>query len=185
MPGRILNRVTIYGLPDDIENFKNDILDKAHETELFGLSADFGDNIYIEDNELQFNTGGSYAENWLNQIKLQYPHLIFSLFWYDETNPPDYGFIDTDGAKTSIIDNREGFILASKLLRNFKLKLIRFSDIQRDQIKQWIIEPSFQLSASPNKIITLIYNDGNVYYVKAKYDEITQQLFPPENNCWY
>lgn len=159
----------------------------SSSTEIYSLgrSADFGDHIEFEDNELSFTTGGSYAETWFNQIKLQYPHLRFSLYWVNESEEPDYGYIDIDGSETGIIDNREGFIRAAKLLDHFRSKLISISNVQellqKGQIVRWLIEPHLQIMSSPNKIITFIKNNGEVLYVKAQYNPETQQIFPPVN----
>ena len=64
---------------------------------------------------------------------------------------------------------------------------ISFQDVinllQTGQTERWIIDPMLQPWAghpnSPNKIITLFGNNGMTYLVKARYDAITNQIFPP------
>ena len=56
--------------------------------------------------------------------------------------------------------------------------------LQQDEIERWEIDPLMQPLAgpptSPNRIITLIGKDALKWYVKAKYDPKTQQIYSPE-----
>ena len=164
----------------------NEIINLTTPDPSYGRMGDFGDRIEFEDNEMMFRTGRSYAEIWLNQIKLQYLGLQFSLFWTDETDPPDYGFVDIDGTEGYILDNRGGFILAAKLLQHFRRQFHSLSNVQRliqnNQIRNWYIEPHLQIISSSNKIITFIDNTGITFYVKAKYYYQTGQIFHPDTS---
>ena len=55
--------------------------------------------------------------------------------------------------------------------------------LQRNQIERYIIDPVLQPWAgppgAPNKIITMFGRNGLTYLVKARYDQQTNQIFPP------
>jgi hypothetical protein len=65
-------------------------------------------------------------------------------------------------------------------MHGLKVNFIPFEQIFKIQIANWIIDPVLQLyTKEPNKIITVFGTNGMTYLVKAKYDPMTNQIFPP------
>ncbi|CAN5887423.1 hypothetical protein BH23THE1_BH23THE1_34340 [soil metagenome] len=52
--------------------------------------------------------------------------------------------------------------------------------LQSGQIEKYVVDPSLQSSTgSQNKTVTLFGKNGITYLVRARYDEATNQIFPP------
>ena len=61
-----------------------------------------------------------------------------------------------------------------------KINFIPFSQVSSIQIQSYKIDPLLQpWSDKTNKIITLFDSNGTTYLVKAQYDPVTNQIFPP------
>lgn len=66
------------------------------------------------------------------------------------------------------------------IVNGLKVNFIPFSEIGTIQIDRYIIEPLLQPWAGPtNKILTIFGNNGMTYLVKAQYDPVNNQIFPP------
>ena len=66
------------------------------------------------------------------------------------------------------------------ILNNLKVNFIPFSQVNTIQIERYLIEPLLQVWASPpNKIITIFDINGMTYLVKARFDPVSNQIFPP------
>lgn len=69
------------------------------------------------------------------------------------------------------------------IVNDLKLRFIPFSQLSTIQIERYIIEPLLQPWAGPtntqNRILTIFGTNGMTYLVKAKYDQATNQIFPP------
>lgn len=69
------------------------------------------------------------------------------------------------------------------ILNGLKVNFIPFSDINTIQIERYIIEPLLQPWAGPpstqNRILTIFGKNGMTYLVKAKYDQTSNQIYPP------
>lgn len=60
-------------------------------------------------------------------------------------------------------------------------KVIPFEELAKIQITRWEINPIVQEWATPpNKIITIYDINGTSYMVKARHDQETNQLLPPQ-----
>lgn len=51
--------------------------------------------------------------------------------------------------------------------------------LRSGKVKSYAIESRLQMWTGNDSIVTLVDNDNNLYLVKARYDSITNQLFPP------
>lgn len=51
--------------------------------------------------------------------------------------------------------------------------------LSKNQIERWEIDPSIQNPAENNKILSFFGYNGTTYLVKARYDQATNQIFPP------
>jgi hypothetical protein len=69
------------------------------------------------------------------------------------------------------------------IVNGLKLNFIPFSEVSKIQIDRYIIEPLLQPwsgpPSSPNRIITIFAKNGMTYLVKAKYDQVSNQIFQP------
>ena len=75
------------------------------------------------------------------------------------------------------------------ILNGLKVNFILFSEISTIQINNYIIEPLLQpwagppgnspIGELPNRILTVFGKNGMTYLVKAKYDQINNQIYPP------
>ena len=75
------------------------------------------------------------------------------------------------------------------ILNGLKVNFIPFSELSSIQIDRYIIEPLLQPWAGPPgsssndelpyRIITIFGKNGMTYLVKAKYDQNSNQIFPP------
>lgn len=70
------------------------------------------------------------------------------------------------------------------IVNGLKINFISFEQItqmlQNNQVERYIIDPILQPWANPpNKILTMFGNDGTTYLVKAKYDQASNQIYPP------
>ena len=69
------------------------------------------------------------------------------------------------------------------IVNGLKLNFIPFSQVSSIQIERYIIEPLLQPWAGPpniqNRIITIFDKNGMTYLLKANYDPVSNQIFPP------
>ena len=69
------------------------------------------------------------------------------------------------------------------IVNGLKVNFIPFSQLNRIQIERYIIEPLLQPWAGPpstrNRILTIFGTNGMTYLVKALYDPVSNQIFPP------
>ena len=69
------------------------------------------------------------------------------------------------------------------ILNGLKVNFVPFSQLNTIQIDRYIIEPLLQpwagLPSSPNRIITIFGTNGITYLIKAKYDQSSNQIYPP------
>jgi hypothetical protein len=66
------------------------------------------------------------------------------------------------------------------IVNGVKVNFIPFSQINSIQIDRYLIEPLLQPWAEPpNRILTIFGKNGMTYLVKAKYDAVSNQIFPP------
>ena len=75
------------------------------------------------------------------------------------------------------------------IINGLRIAFISFSEVSQIQIVRYELNPYLQMYAtqlpyreavsSPNRIITLFGSNGLTYLVKAKYDPVSQQIFPP------
>ena len=69
------------------------------------------------------------------------------------------------------------------IVNDLRLEFIPFSQLNTIQINRYIIEPLLQPWAGPpstqNRIITIFGNNGITYLVKARYNQVTNQIYPP------
>jgi hypothetical protein len=200
MPNDILNRITVKGNPSDVARFEQYIqsrIDDTHSAE-FGTDVEFTEegNGYLE---FIMTTGQTPDMVWFNQIRAQFPMLKFTLFWTDQSETPNFGYIDKNNKQYEITGDTKHFILAAKIFDQYNkiqqqlttLDNVNFL-LQNEYIIRWEIDPSLQTWAvpsgnlpglrintnNPNKIITFYGREGQIYYVKARYDQNTNQILP-------
>jgi len=71
------------------------------------------------------------------------------------------------------------------IINGLQVNFISFQEVGQmlSQIERYILDPVLQpwagLPSSPNRIITLFNNNGITYLVKARYDRVSNQIFPP------
>jgi RNA recognition motif-containing protein len=75
------------------------------------------------------------------------------------------------------------------ILNGLKVPFIPFSEIKNIQIDRYVIDPILQPWAGPlaglssdkpaNRIVTIFGKNGMTYLVKAKYDQVNNQIFQP------
>ena len=78
-----------------------------------------------------------------------------------------------------IVNNNDSIIL-----HGLKVNFIPFEEIanllSQNQIERYIIDPSLQyLTIAPNVVLTMFRKNGLTYLVKARYDQRSNQIFPP------
>lgn len=73
------------------------------------------------------------------------------------------------------------------IINNIRVNIVPFEFITRmlanKQVERYIIDPMLQPWAGPpqsqNRIFTIFGKNGITYIVKARYDQVTNQIFPP------
>ena len=72
----------------------------------------------------------------------------------------------------------------SIIMNGLRVNFISFEEISnmliQNKIERYIIDPSLQyLTTNPNVILTMFGRNGLTYLVKARYDQVSNQIFPP------
>ena len=136
-------------------------------------------------------TGRSFRTYSLENIEQQLE--IFSGRMTPTINPNDEGFNNPESSDNLHQKSYETLVkrlynlsveMPEFLIVNgLKLNFIPFSEVSSLQIERYIIEPLLQPWAgppsSPNRIITIFGKNGMTYLLKAKYDPVSNQIFPP------
>jgi hypothetical protein len=69
------------------------------------------------------------------------------------------------------------------IMNGLKVPFISFLEVSKIQIERYTIDPLLQPWAGPlsrqNRILTIFARNGMTYLVKAKYDQVTNQIFQP------
>lgn len=202
MPNNIRNYIDVTGNKQDVDNFRQ-YIESQINTDEFGNTSDFGGDVDFTEGwdghmQFAFTTGWTPNTKFLSKLRLQFPTLTFTLFWVDQDNSPDYGHIDQNGISYSIEGDIENKIIAAKINKQYEHIQRGFTSLeainnllQNGSITRWEIDPTLQTWAVPDgslpsfkidpnnpiKIITF-HGPNNIYYVKARYNPLTNTILP-------
>lgn len=102
-------------------------------------------------------------------------------FIRDMNGVNNYGYIGTP----MVVSNKPPYYVPV-VEQGVEVTFVSFQQIaemlKNNQIERYIIDTLLQptsLLNSPNRILTMFEKNGSIYLVKARYDQATNQIYPP------
>ena len=125
------------------------------------------------------------ADQLTGQLVNMYPELVNIIPELTQVVDREQELVEQEIENESTIAHGNPEQLPEFLIINgLKLNFISFEQIgqmlQNNHIERYVIDPPLQSWTSPpNSILTMFGKNGITYLVKARYDQPTNQIFPP------